>query len=151
MLRFCQNTIQCRAVQIQEYFEEPDPKTPEGCGCDNCVLTSRRLSGFRNITNAAKDMIQLLDSITRDFSAITGPKLVDVFKGSRAAIVKDKGWDKYRGHGANSKHKLPSACIMQLWQRLVCEGIFKHNVVNAGTHWHAYLKVRYYNHNNLLL
>ncbi|KAF3907754.1 hypothetical protein AA313_de0209523 [Arthrobotrys entomopaga] len=93
--KYCENRIECRRMQVLNYFAEKFDKAACAKTCDNCKDGKERSD--RSVTNETKALISIVTGAAG--KNMTAFNLADVFKGSRAKLIVDNGWDKLSGHG----------------------------------------------------
>ncbi|TIB93290.1 ATP-dependent DNA helicase [Wallemia mellicola] len=117
VVQFCLNKTDCRRTQVLNYFGEHfDPRKCHKT-CDNCfagVGTEKK-----DVTEESKNAVQLVKDVFR--SSVTMLHCVDVFKGSGAAKIRDKGHDQIPSFGKGSH--MEKGDVERLFQLLWTEQV----------------------------
>lgn len=96
VVQYCENTSDCRRQQVLQYFNESFDPAECKKQCDNCANANSSPLEERDCTEYAKDIINLVRSITGQ--KVTVLHCQDVFKGaSHSKIMK-------MGHNTNPYH-----------------------------------------------
>jgi RecQ family ATP-dependent DNA helicase len=97
MMRFCDNRADCRRKLILSYFGETF--SPSLCMrmCDNCIQNQHGRSMVKDISKEACTLIKMIKAIMPDH--ITVAQLIDIYRGSRARRIVDRGHDRLEGWG----------------------------------------------------
>ncbi|KAI1309392.1 Bloom syndrome -like protein [Halotydeus destructor] len=126
---YCQNTSECRRVQLLRYLGEQTPldeiekeckNDRKGATCDNCSSLSE--TEIKDMTEEARLIVKFVGHISNSGSknqwSVT--HIVDVLRGSKAATVVKSGHDKLREyHGVFSKYTRDQ--LELLLRKLICD------------------------------
>ncbi|GME35400.1 Helicase [Neofusicoccum parvum] len=127
VVQFCENTADCRRVQVLAYFNESFKAEDCNAECDNCNSTIT--FEHRDFTDLAAKAVDLVERIHKQ--KVTLLHCVDVFRGGYAKRIKELGHDSLREYGSGSE--LERGDAERLFQRLVSEGALEEdNRVNRG-------------------
>ena len=93
---YCLNNVDCRRTLLLEYFGEQylssQCKKHYQTRCDNCCnVAQTKLVDF---TQLSKQIILLVDQLTKQSKSITVNLVIDILKGSKQKIIKDAGYDQ---------------------------------------------------------
>jgi superfamily II DNA helicase RecQ len=107
-VRYCENEFSCRRTMQLKFFGERFDGSKCNKTCDNCK--AGKVPDRRDMTNEAKTIIELFNSLTRQVGrkggGITMNQLSELFRGSKAkSITKNFNVNGLRGYGAGSKYK----------------------------------------------
>lgn len=90
MVSYCENQVDCRRkLQLQYLGEDFDVALCRGT-CDNCKNARPHVK--KDVTESAKDMIDLLKEVSRSSTQITSNQLVQVFRGKKNQTMVSKGF-----------------------------------------------------------
>ncbi|KAF5330827.1 hypothetical protein D9619_005674 [Psilocybe cf. subviscida] len=99
---FCRRASLCRRVQLLRHFDEVFE--PQDCKkkCDVCI--DPREPAATEVTAHAKDFLTLLQRLLNNGEVNIGvPLVIKILKGSTAADVMAKGFNRYPEHGSCKK------------------------------------------------
>lgn len=139
-VRYCENEFTCRrSMQLKFFGEEFDVSLCKKT-CDNCM--SGKIPDRRDLTNEAKKIIQLFNSLTsqagRRGGGITMNQLSELFRGSKAkSITKNFNLNGLQGYGSGSKYKKFDI------DRITHEMVFEKILIETGTESNAGFLVDY--------
>lgn len=125
MIEYCENDVDCRRVQVLNYFGQPI--TPEECNrhCDNC--RDDRETRQQDVSQAARSAIQLASRlIASSHKPLTKTELVSKIYGQ----MKERG-----GKGT------PKAKIERLVNRLFVENLLELVTYVVGMNVHGKVQV----------
>ncbi|KAI8097856.1 P-loop containing nucleoside triphosphate hydrolase protein [Gilbertella persicaria] len=97
MIRFCDNTTDCRRKQIMGYFGEKFDTALCRRMCDNCVNSQHAQNVMKDLSNEAIVIIKIMEQIQPD--RVTFAQLADIFRGSKNKRLLDHGHDRLNGYG----------------------------------------------------
>jgi superfamily II DNA helicase RecQ len=96
--RFCENTSECRRVQILQHFDERFDKEACAKGCDTCQESRETVS--TNVTPQVLTILRMIQTVNQELKEkVTRNQLQAVLRGSKSAEVKSKNFDELPGHG----------------------------------------------------
>ena len=142
---FCENRSDCRRVLVLAYFNEHFSAKDCHNTCDNC--TSNGTFVKRDLTEDAKNVIRLVRRVQEDNATIL--QCVDVYRGHKSKIVKERNYDDLQEYGLGSE--LERGDVERLFYRLITEGALKEeNIKNTYGFPIQYVKLgnRYQNYLN---
>ncbi len=88
--------MDCRRTLLLEYFGEQylssQCKKHIETRCDNCCSVAQ--TKLIDFTILSKQIISLVDQITKQFKSATINQLIDILKGSKQRTIKDAGYDQ---------------------------------------------------------
>ncbi|KAI8589607.1 P-loop containing nucleoside triphosphate hydrolase protein [Geranomyces variabilis] len=101
MVAYCENLIDCRRQQVLAYFAERFDKANCNRTCDNC---KRNVKGItRDVRAEVKDIIELVKSLQH--TRVTVNQLVDIYRGSKSAIINKREYNKLQLYGKGASLK----------------------------------------------
>lgn len=119
VIQYCQNSTDCRRKQVLQYFNETfDVRKCRG-GCDNCRFGQNRVKEIRDVSERAREIIELVSSIQRD--NVTLIHCIDVYRGSRGKKILEKGHDRAKNYGVGKN--LDRTDVERMFHHLITEGI----------------------------
>jgi superfamily II DNA helicase RecQ len=129
VVQYCQNDVTCRRTQVLSYFNESF--NPEECGqnCNNCMNPGNVVE--HDLTKHAIEALTLVKEAGE--GNFTQNHFAQVFKGSNAKEIKDKGHEKLKLHGAGSD--LSKEVIERLFGELLFTGALKVISVQNRNGW----------------
>jgi len=145
-VRYCENDFCCRRTMQLEFFGEKFDASKCQQTCDNCI--AGREPDSRDLTNVARDVLALHQSISRDpkSNGITLTQLFELYRGSKSkAATKFLDISRLNGHGLGSKFKkfeLDRIAHAMVFQRILNEvseqnkGGFSSDYVHMGEKAH---------------
>jgi bloom syndrome protein len=93
---YCLNNVDCRRTLLLEYFGErylsSQCKKHIETRCDNCCSVAQ--TNLVDFTGLAKQIISLIDQLTKQSKSATINQVIDILKGSKQRAIKDAGYDK---------------------------------------------------------
>ncbi|CAA7267981.1 unnamed protein product [Cyclocybe aegerita] len=119
--QFCENTSECRRVQILQHFDERFDKSLCRRGCDTCEADRETVS--KDLTSNAVDAIKLIQLLSQRGDKLTQPQFVSVLRGANTADVRGKGHDKLPGYASCSE--LPKELLELMLSRLVYKRVIE--------------------------
>ena len=139
VVQFCLNKTDCRRTQVLNYFGEQF--NPERCHktCDNCFAGV----GIEkvDVTEEAQAAIRLVKLVYKQ--SVTMLHCVDVFKGSGAAKIRERGHDQLSEYGKGSH--MERGDVERLFQLLWTEqALGERYEANKVGFTNAYIKVSIY-------
>lgn len=139
--RFCENTSECRRVQILHHFDEKFDKSQCAMGCDTCE--DGRETVRKDVTTHAQDAIKLLQYLVQDRGEnVTRAHLDAVLRGANTADIRMKQHDKLPQH--NSCSTMPKELLELMLDTLMLNDVITKIMIRNKSGYHnAYLKVRY--------
>ena len=105
-VRYCEDEFRCRRSIQLEFFGERFDRSKCKKTCDNCK--AGREPDQRDLTSAAKDILQLLADVSkqRSNSGVTLAQLCELYRGSKSkSAVKFLDISRLKGYGAGKKFK----------------------------------------------
>ena len=117
--RYCQNTVDCRRVQVLSYFDESFDKADCMGKCDNCLDTSPIT--YEDLTASAHALLEMARDLAH--TSISRAKLVAKFitEGDNHLQHYNKGEKKERTE--------------RIFDYLYALGILNQNIVSADQKW----------------
>lgn len=133
VLKYCENTVDCRRKLILHYFNEEFDSLLCNNTCDNCEAA--RATQTVDRTTEALSVISILKSIN---NKITLNQLIDIYRGSKAKI-----YSKYEHvPGFSAGKYLSRSEAERILQHLVIENILQeHCVTNALGFVQTYIRL----------
>lgn len=104
-LRYCEDSFECRRTLQLQFFGEKFDKAKCKRTCDNC--RSGRVAESRNMTNIAREILQLLESISsqRRGRGVTLHQLSELWRGTKnKSHTKFLFTESLNGYGKGSKY-----------------------------------------------
>ena len=98
VLRYCQNKVDCRRVQVLAFFNETFDPTNCNRGCDTCLTRGNFDYQEEDVTEDAKTMIRIMEAYTMK-NMITLTNLVECYRGVAGNTVKRLSDNRYFGEG----------------------------------------------------
>jgi len=93
---YCLNDVDCRRTLLLEYFGEQylssQCKKRIETRCDNCCSVAQ--TKLVDFTGLAKQILSLVDHLTKQLKTATINQIIDILKGSKQKAIKDAGHDK---------------------------------------------------------
>ncbi|KAJ3439750.1 atp-dependent DNA helicase q-like 4a [Anaeramoeba flamelloides] len=90
VVHYCQNEIECRRTSVLKYFGETFHYRDCHKSCDNCKLRGKYNYDMVDLTQQAKNVIQILQKI----KSTTLSRLAQILKGSNSKEMKNLGFSK---------------------------------------------------------
>lgn len=119
VVQYCQNTTDCRRKQVLQYFNEVFDVRQCRSGCDNCRNGQNLHQEIRDVTERAKEVVQLVQSIQQDNVALG--HCIDVYRGSRLKKIIEKGHDRAASYGLGKS--LDRTEVERMFHHFMTEGI----------------------------
>lgn len=139
VVQYCNNTSDCRRVQVLRYFGEIFDRANCHKSCDNCVDNSDAVA--EDMTDSAIDIINLVQSSLDTGTRTTIVQCIDIFRGSKAKAITNKGFDSLPLFGKGSSMNREQ--VERLFHHLLGEGALDEDmIVNASGWTNAYIKVK---------
>ena len=136
VVQFCENTSDCRRVQVLNYFNEQFVREDCKATCDNC--TSNSVLETHDLTEHAIAALQLLEKIEDD--KVTLLHCVDVYRGGKNKKISKLRHYDLAEYGAGSE--LERSELERLFNRLLSEkALIEENVVNGAGFATQYIQV----------
>jgi superfamily II DNA helicase RecQ len=139
VVQFCQNSVDCRRVQLRTYFGETfDPNNCDK-SCDNCLDDSEVVK--QDVTAAALDAIKLVKSLSQGTrTKVTQNYCIDVFRGAKIKEIRERKHDTHQQYGAGSDMSRDS--VDRLFGQLLAMDAFRVVSLQNQSGWHNnYLEV----------
>jgi len=97
--RFCENTSECRRVQILQHFDERFEKGTCAKGCDTCQENHETVS--KDVTTQMLTILRMIQFVNQERKEkVTRNQLTMVLRGSKSAETKSKSFDELPGYGS---------------------------------------------------
>ena len=97
--RFCENTSECRRVQILQHFDERFDKETCAKNCDTCQENHETVS--KDVTAQMLTILRMIQTVNQERNEkVTRNQLTSVLRGSKCAEIKSKNFDDLPGHGS---------------------------------------------------
>ena len=136
VIQFCENTTDCRRVQVLEYFNEQFMREDCRSTCDNC--TSNSVLETHDFTEHAIAAIRLVEKVEDD--KVTLLHCVDVYRGGKNKKMSKFHHYDLAEYGAGSE--LDRREIERLYNRLLSDkALTEENVVNGAGFATQYIQV----------
>jgi bloom syndrome protein len=137
--RFCENTSECRRVQILHYFDEKFDKKQCAMGCDTCE--DGRETVRKDVTNHARDTVKLLQHLVHECDdKVTLSHLGALLRGANTSDIRTKQHDKLPQY--NSCSTMPKELLELMLDRLMLDDVITTVMVRNGSGYHnTYLDV----------
>lgn len=97
VIQYCENKTDCRRQQVLQYFNEVFDRKDCLKKCDNCVSENTSASVSKDITEHAKNIIQMIQLMQSE--NVTLIYCQDVYRGSRSSKIVAAGHDRLEFHG----------------------------------------------------
>jgi superfamily II DNA helicase RecQ len=138
VVRYCQNEVDCRRVQLLAYFGETFHHKDCHKSCDNCLDSSEVIK--QDMSAAALEAIYLVKSLTQDKAKTTQNYCLDVFRGANRKEIRERKHNNHPFYGAGSK--IPRDMVDRLFCQLLVVDAFRLVSVQNNSGWHNnYLEV----------
>jgi len=139
--RFCENTSECRRVQILHHFDEKFDKSHCAMGCDTCE--DGRETVRKDVTTHAQDAIKLLQYLVQDCGEkVSLSHLGAVLRGANTSDVRMKQHDKLPQYSSCST--MPKELLELMLDKLMLNDVITTIMVRNRSGFHnTYLNVRY--------
>ena len=139
--RFCENTSECRRVQILHHFDEKFDKSECAMGCDICE--DGRETVRKDVTSHAQDTVKLLQCLIQDCGEkVTRSHLDAVLRGANTSDIRMKQHDKLPQY--NSCSTMPKELLELMLDKLMLNDVITTiSLKNRSGFHNAYLDVRY--------
>ncbi|KAF9001987.1 P-loop containing nucleoside triphosphate hydrolase protein [Cyathus striatus] len=130
VVQYCENSSDCRRVQLLQFFGENFDSKDCTNGCDNCADTREVV--IEDVTVHARNAVMIVQSLNTKRENITLNQLQNVLRGANTSDIRDKGHDKSPLYG--SAKDVPK----ELLEKLILE-VFS---IDNGSGFHTeYLKL----------
>ncbi|KAI8841945.1 hypothetical protein BJ741DRAFT_575006 [Chytriomyces cf. hyalinus JEL632] len=137
MVAYCQDEYECRRKQVLQYFGENFNRAECKKTCDNCKKALPFVE--KDITQDAKNVINLFRSIPASQN-ITLIMLMDVYKGSKTAKIKNEELDTLELYGSGSQYSRTD--IERIFREMVVHDyIREESIWNKGGYASSYVKM----------
>ena len=138
--QYCDNTSECRRVQLLQHFDEKFDKKNCCQGCDTCEEDRETI--LKDVTTHARGIIQLVKTLVQERKEkVTINQLSSILRGANLADIRAKQHDKLPEYGSCSK--MPKELLELMLQRLLyLEVLGKVSHRNGGGFHTDYLNVR---------
>lgn len=121
VVQYCENGTDCRRKQVLQYFNEQFDVSQCNKTCDNCKHSSMRTLISKDVSNIAKDIIELVDYVQHD--NVTILHCVDIYRGLRNKRIVQSGHTDSPMYGkGKGQDRLE---VDRIFHHLVAEGILK--------------------------
>lgn len=136
VIQYCQNSTDCRRKQVLQYFNETfDVRLCRG-GCDNCRFGSNQVKEIRDVSQRAKEIVELVYSVQKDH--VTLLNCIEIYRGTRAKRFLDKGLDKAKNYGVGKN--LDRTEVERMFHHLLTENILEEYAKVKGGFSSTYIK-----------
>ncbi|KAF5122922.1 hypothetical protein DV495_004115 [Geotrichum candidum] len=136
VIQYCQNSTDCRRKQVLQYFNETfDVRLCRG-GCDNCRFGSNQVKEIRDVTQRAKEIVELVYSVQK--SHVTLLNCIEIYRGTRAKRFLDKGLDRATNYGVGKN--LDRTEVERMFHHLLTENILEEYAKVKGGFSSTYIK-----------
>lgn len=137
--QYCDNTSECRRVQLLQHFDEKFDKKDCHRGCDTCEADRETI--LKDVTTHARGIIELVKILVQKRKEkITINQLSSILRGAKLAEIRAKQHDKLPEYGSCSK--MPKELLELMLQRLLyLEVLGKVSHRNGGGFHTEYLNV----------
>lgn len=102
MVSYCENQVDCRRKLQLAYLGEEFDSSECKQTCDNCRNSVPHVK--KDVTDSARDLIDLLKEISRNSIQITSNQLVQVFRGKENQALRSKGLLELKLYGKGSEY-----------------------------------------------
>ncbi|KAF8803627.1 ATP-dependent DNA helicase [Phlegmacium glaucopus] len=138
--QYCDNTSECRRVQLLQHFDEKFNRKDCHQGCDTCE--EDRQTVLKDVTTHARGIIELVKTLVQERKEkITINQLSSILRGANLADIRAKQHDKLPDFGSCSK--MPKELLELMLQRLLyLEVLVKVSHRNGGGFHTEYLNVQ---------
>lgn len=127
VVQFCENTSDCRRVQVLDYFDEPFKAEDCHKTCDNC--NSDSIFETQDFSKYAVHAINLVRKVEEE--RVTILHCVDILRGSKSKKMEQKGHGSLEEFGKGSK--LERGNVERLFHHLLSEeALTEHHKVNRA-------------------
>ena len=97
--QYCDNTSECRRVQILQHFDERFDKEDCAKGCDTCKEDRETVS--TDVTTRALTALRLIQTINQERrEKVTKNQLTAIVRGSNSSDIRTKGHETLPGYGS---------------------------------------------------
>lgn len=134
VVAFCLNKLDCRRMQVLDYFSETF--SPEECKktCDNCMAGQSVV--HQDVTNYVVSAIKLIKRLTESDS-ITMVQCIDVFRGSKNKKIVDAGHHMLDEAGVGSA--MDRTDVERLFQFMMTKNIWVEQFKSTGVYTNSYM------------
>lgn len=140
VFQYCENTTDCRRVQVLQHFDERFDKRLCNRGCDNCEAAEGRVA--EDVLDTAKKIVKLVQAVNDTHATMTMHQLASVLRGANTKEIRSKQLDQLLGYGLAKE--MPSELLELILNRLqYLEILSDYSVMNARGFHTAYLQARY--------
>lgn len=137
-MRYCQNDVTCRRVQVLRYFGQSFDPVECHKNCNNC-LDSRPAQTI-DLTDAGIDMLRLVQSFGS--SNVSKAQCLEAFRGSNSKTMRDKGLDMDSNPKCGKGKELGRDQADHLIDHLLLEDALQEQCVSSKSGWNnMYIKV----------
>jgi bloom syndrome protein len=136
VIQYCQNSTDCRRKQVLQYFNETfDVRLCRGA-CDNCRFGSNQVKEIRDVTQRAKEIVELVYSVQKDH--VTLLNCIEIYRGTRAKRFLDRGLDRAKNYGIGKN--LDRTEVERMFHHLLTENILEEYAKVKGGFSSTYIK-----------
>jgi superfamily II DNA helicase RecQ len=137
-MRYASNITDCRRCYVLGYFGEKFDRRQCRNGCDNCIENQGSIE--EDMTEAAINIIQLVQSARKANFDMTETDCRDAFRGAETKTMRSKGYDRLSLYGAGKG--IDRAVTERTVQHLLGNSILDTYDITNGAGWtNAYIKV----------
>ncbi|GMM52218.1 ATP-dependent DNA helicase [Starmerella bacillaris] len=134
VMQYCENTVDCRRKQVLQYFNETFDSRLCEMKCDNCVAMRGQTVVCQDVTELAKDVVRILESIGMD--RVTDQQCIDILSGRMTTRTRESNYNKLKLFGCLSSYGLTfvERLVHDLLSQDVLEDYTKRNSRFAQTY-----------------
>lgn len=141
VVRYCSNSVDCRRVQLLQYFGQNF--SPSRCkkSCDNCIDSTE--VSEEDVTEHAKNIAMLVQSAVDGGSGrVTKNHCMNVFRGCNLKDIRDRHHDMLPLFRAGQH--MPREKVERLFDLLLVDGILSEQALRNTQGWTSmYIQVSY--------
>lgn len=140
VVQYCQNSVDCRRVQLLRFFGQNFSPTNCRKRCNNCSISSEVV--VEDMTDIAKNAVRLIQSLINTGERVTRNHCMNVFRGSNLKEIRGKRHDSLPLFG--SGRDLGRDKIERLFDHLINDlKVLKEYSVQNHQGWNTlYLQVK---------
>ncbi|CAI4957254.1 ATV_HP_G0107940.mRNA.1.CDS.1 [Saccharomyces cerevisiae] len=138
VMAYCDNVTDCRRKLVLSYFNEDFDSKLCHKNCDNCRNSANVINEERDVTEPAKKIVKLVESIQNE--RVTIIYCQDVFKGSRSSKIVQANHDTLEEHGIGKS--MQKSEIERIFFHLITIRVLQeYSIMNNSGFASSYVKV----------
>lgn len=138
VMAYCDNVTDCRRKLVLSYFNEDFDSKSCHKNCDNCRNSANVINEERDVTEPAKKIVKLVESIQNE--RVTIIYCQDIFKGSRSSKIVQANHDTLEEHGLGKS--MQKSEIERIFFHLITIRVLQeYSIMNNSGFASSYVKV----------